>query len=101
MAKIYISGPITGTDDFMERFSKAEKKLSDGGWDAVNPAACNSRFPAGTSWERYMGESLKLLCECDAIYMMRNYMRSRGAKLEFSVAAQMGKEIFYEEDCAC
>ena len=26
--KIYISGAITGTDDYMERFAKAEKELT-------------------------------------------------------------------------
>ena len=25
--RVYISGPITGTDDYMERFAEAEEKL--------------------------------------------------------------------------
>ena len=28
---IYISGPITGTSDYMERFEKAEKELIENG----------------------------------------------------------------------
>ena len=29
---IYISGPITGTSDYMERFEKAEKELIENGY---------------------------------------------------------------------
>ena len=89
--KVYISGPITGTDDYMERFKVAEIFLRGQGHEVVNPAVENSELPTGTSWERYMGESLRMLCECDAIYMMRNWMMSRGARLERSVALQMNK----------
>ena len=37
MKRIYISGPITGTDDFYERFMKAEEMLSSEGLSIVNP----------------------------------------------------------------
>ena len=36
--KIYISGAITGTDDYMKRFAKAEKELTEKGYSVVNPA---------------------------------------------------------------
>lgn len=36
--KLYISGPITGTDDYMERFAAAQKELEEEGWSVVNPA---------------------------------------------------------------
>ena len=62
MVSVYISGPITGTDDYMERFKEAEAKLREAGYDPVNPAEINSHLPEDTSWETYMGQSLKLLC---------------------------------------
>lgn len=98
--KVYISGPISGTTDYMERFMAAEVVLLLKGHKVVNPAKENAYLPAGTSWEKYMGESLKMLCECDAIYMMRNWNRSRGAKVEYCVATQMGKTILSEEEFA-
>lgn len=92
--RIYISGPITGTTDYMERFADAERRLWDDGWDDItNPAAKNARFPEGTSWETYMGESLKMLCACDAIYMMRGWRGSRGARLELMVATELGLKV--------
>lgn len=35
---IYISGKVSGTDDYMERFAKAEKKLTEQGFSVINPA---------------------------------------------------------------
>ena len=43
--KIYISGAITGTDDYMERFEKAEKELTDKGYSVLNPAKVNAQLP--------------------------------------------------------
>ena len=36
--KIYISGPISGTDDFMERFASMETRLHELGYAVINPA---------------------------------------------------------------
>ena len=98
--RIYISGPITGTTDYMERFAAAERELWDNGWDdIVNPAGILSvRLPEGSSWEAYMGESLKLLCECDAIYMMRGWEGSRGARLEHVVAESLDLRVLEQEN---
>lgn len=98
--KVYISGPITGTDDYMSRFMTAQIFLEMQGYDVVNPASANSALPKDTTWEKYMGESLKLLCECDAIFLLRNWTKSRGAKVENLVAVAMGKEFMYEENYA-
>ena len=49
--KIYISGAITGTDDYMERFEKAEKELAEKGYSVVNPAKVNAQLPEDTSYE--------------------------------------------------
>ena len=96
--KVYISGPISGTDDYMQRFQTVADILTARGYDVVNPAEENSHFPVGTSWERYMGESLRMLCECDAICMMRNWIRSNGAQLEYIVATRMGKVVMEESN---
>ena len=90
--RIYISGKITGTTDFMERFDRIEQELYEEGHEVVNPARENAHLPKDTSWEGYMAESLKMLCECDAIYLMDGWRESRGAVLEAMVAAYMGKE---------
>ena len=66
--RIYISGAITGTDDFMERFQKAEDFLKEKGLRVLNPAHANSYMPEDATYEEYMKIGLTLLDMADAIY---------------------------------
>ena len=94
--KIYISGAITGTDDYMERFAKAEKELTEQGYSVVNPARVNAQLPEDTSYEEYMKMSFCMIDMCEAIYMLRGFEKSRGAKRELEFAKSEGMEIIYE-----
>jgi nucleoside 2-deoxyribosyltransferase len=70
--KIYISGPITGTSDYQERFEAAEQIINaNGGGDivAVNPVKETAGIPEGSPWETYMRACMKILADCDAIYI--------------------------------
>ena len=95
--KVYISGPITGTDDYMERFAAVETSLAMRGYEVVNPADANSSLPEGTDWRVYMGESLRMLCSCDAIFLMHDWLSSKGAKLEYNVATHLGLKIMEDD----
>ena len=44
-----------------------------------------------------MREGIKLLMDCDAIYMLEGYEHSRGAKLELQLADKLGMHIWYEK----
>ena len=94
--KIYISGSITGTEDFMERFSIAQKKLERDGHDVVNPALVNSNLPKSTTYSEYMDMSICMLKMCDAIYLLEGWKSSRGANLELIFAMLNNKKILYE-----
>lgn len=83
---IYISGPITGTSDYMERFEKAEKELIENGYSVINPAKVNAMLPEDATWEEYIKVSLTLLSICTGVYMMPGWRESRGAVLEFMQA---------------
>ena len=94
--KIYISGAISNTDDFMERFAKAEKELTEQGYSVVNPAKVNAQLPSDTTYEEYMKMSFCMLDMCDSIYMLKGWEKSCGANRELGYAMASDKIIMYE-----
>ena len=94
--KIYISGAITGTNDYMERFAKAEKELTEQGYSVVNPAKVNAQLPEDTSYEEYMKISFCMLDMCDGIYMLKGWKKSYGANRELGNAMAKDMIIMYE-----
>ena len=95
--KIYISGPITGVDDYLENFKKAECKWKLRGYIVVNPARILKEMPEETTYEEYMEIAMKLLSMCDNIYMMNGWEQSRGANREYGYALADEIEIWKEE----
>ena len=93
---VYISGKITGTDDYLQRFERAEKHLNNMNiTDVINPAKVNSYLPE-LSYNQYIKMSLCMLEMCDTIYMLKNWENSVGAKLEWEFAKANNYKILYE-----
>lgn len=95
MIKIYISGKITGTTDYIQRFDRAEKVLSK--YIVVNPAKVNTQLPIETTWEEYMQMSMTMLKMCNAIYMLKDWEDSNGAILEYNYAIENNYKIIFEK----
>lgn len=98
MKRIYISGQITGTTDFMERFAETEEYLTAEGYSVINPAKVNSFLPEGTTWKEYMKMSFCMMELCDSIYMMKGWRKSKGATREYYYARSRGMEIIEAVD---
>lgn len=94
--RIYISGKITGTDDYMQRFERAQKELEKEGHSVINPAEVNSKLPKDTTYEEYMKMSLTMLDMCKGIYMLEGWEDSKGANREYGYALAKGKAIYFE-----
>ena len=94
--KIYISGAITGTNDYMERFAKAEKELTEQGYSVVNPAKVNAQLPEDTTYEEYMKMCFCMLAMCDSIYMIKGWDKSCGANREYGYAMAKDMIIMHE-----
>lgn len=95
--KVYISGPITGHQDYMKQFDHAERLLRLHGYETINPARENDRMPEGTTWEQYMARCWKLIRPAEAIYLMDGWNTSRGACMELTWATHMGIRIMTEQ----
>ena len=96
--KIYISGAVTGTDDYIERFARAEEQLKAQGFEVINPAKVNAMLPKSTSYGEYMAMSQTMLSMADGIFLLNGWERSKGAKQEFAWAALDEKKIYFEKD---
>ena len=94
--RVYLSGAITGTDDYMERFAKAQMLLQNEGYSVINPALVNSNMPSDTTYEEYMKMSFTMLSMCDAIYMLEGWQKSCGANREYGYAYANNMNIILE-----
>lgn len=95
--RIYISGPITGTTDYKERFAAAEEKLEANGYEVVNPVKLAEALPGTLTHREHMKIDLAALVVCDAIYMLKGWRDSNGAKAEMRKANYNGRKILYED----
>lgn len=95
--KIYISGKITGTEDYPERFQRAAEAITAKGHEAINPLMLNTILnPWTTSWEQYMVADLGLLRACEAAYFMPGWGNSTGSKIEHGEAVRKRLKIYYD-----
>lgn len=90
--KVYIAGRISGYERYKEHFERIESELRYAGHTVLNPAI----LPSGLTQEEYMRICIPMLNVCDAIYMLKGWEYSVGAKIEHSLASQANKTIYYE-----
>lgn len=94
MKTIYISGPMTGMpENNFPAFHAAAAMLRGQGHDVRNPAEVGEE--PGKTWEDYMRKDLRLLCDCDAIFLLPRWERSKGAHLELHIAHRLGMEVLF------
>lgn len=63
------------------------------GFEVFNPA---EQEDTGKSWTWYMRKDIAGLMECDAIFLLKDWEESKGARLEYYIAQQLEMKIFRE-----
>lgn len=94
--KVYISGKISGLEyaDAIDHFEDAENWISEQDQCPVNPMRLLQHDML--DYADYLKADIAVLIQCDAIYMLDNYVTSPGARLELSIAKALDLEIVYE-----
>lgn len=102
MEKVYLSGKITGLPEYeyLAHFRRCELFLTGLGYSVINPARVSSMLPKDTTYEQYMDMSFCMLNMADAIYMLSNFLDSKGALIELQKAKEKGLKILYESEVA-
>ena len=97
---IYIAGPMAGLpDNNFPAFAAAEEWLEAQGWKPINPAKFNAVFGDNPT-----GRLLDAVCETeraaipllDAIYLLKGWPKSKGAKRELEVALKHNLIVLVE-----
>lgn len=96
--KVYISIPMSGCDLDTQRAeaAKTAELLTTLGHEAVNPFD-TPQPPEGLtdkeSYAYFIGEDIKRLLTCDAIYFCDGWTRSKGCQAEYEIARTYGIPI--------
>lgn len=105
--KVYISGKIGEdvlSDATREKFAKAEAYLKGWDFEVFNPTASGlgerAEELAKVNGTDFYTEIMKLdlaeLEQCDAIFLLTDWIDSPGAKKELSRAKELGLAIWHE-----
>lgn len=93
MIRIYLAGPMTGLPEFnYPAFHAEAARLRQLGYHVENPAENNA--PADTTWSGYLRLALTQLIACEAIALLPGWDKSKGARLEYHVASELGMQVF-------
>ncbi len=96
MKKVYISGAIAHYDIFERKqaFEDAANEIRNTGLQPVNPF--DNGIAEDAHWREHMKADIKLLLDCDYIYMLKGWELSKGAKLELDVASSCGIKVLFQ-----
>lgn len=96
--KIYLSGKISDLppEEVRAKFARAADQIRALGHEPVSPL--DSGIDYNRKWEEHIAADIALLLESDAIYLLKDWKGSKGARIEKAVATECGKTIYLQPD---
>jgi hypothetical protein len=108
--RVYISGKIGEevlSEATRQKFARAEELLLARGFDVINPASEKYQEMMDVDFRiRQMPKTyadcilfdLQWLRTCKAIYMLSDFLDSKGAKAEYAFAIAIGLQVYYADE---
>lgn len=96
MKKCYIAGKIGNLPEevYKANFKRAEAEVCALFFEPVNPVELPHNH--GKTWLEYMREDLTEMLKCDCVYAQKNWLRSKGARIEVFLALFLGIKVIFE-----
>lgn len=94
--KIYIAGKITGEPmaECRLKFKKAAEYLSILGAEVINPFDLG--LPEHYTFEQCKSTCFNALASADAIFMLNDWKKSPGARVELHEAMRLKLDVYFE-----
>lgn len=107
--RVYISGKIGEevlSEATRQKFARAEELLQARGFETFNPttsglgvqAAENAERHGTTFYKEILLIDIHQLLYCDAIYMLPDFLDSKGAKAEHAFAIAIGLQVYFADE---
>lgn len=104
--RVYISGKMRGVPDYNRwKFAYWASRLKEDGFKSVNPMEIGDSIAAPEEIEarpelvkKVLEADIAALRMCDAIFMLRGWETSEGARKELGVALEMGIPVVQEQN---
>lgn len=92
---IYISGTMGGGDleELEKKFKKVEDLIVELGHLPINPVQKLLGYPQMIDQKELLLKRIKLLIECDCIFLQEDWKDSPEGRIERSIAFEMGLKI--------
>lgn len=87
---LYLAGPITAFEGHRQAFADAQARIKALGHNPINPLDI---YP-GENWKLAMQADIPVMLRCEGIVMLQGWPQSKGAKLELSLAMELGLKVF-------
>ncbi|MCL2139360.1 MAG: DUF4406 domain-containing protein [Treponema sp.] len=86
--RLYLSGKISGNENYKKDFASAKAKLENAGYDTCDPTSFD--FPEDVPWAEAMKYDIKKMLHCDGVALLSNWQESKGACIEARLAIDLG-----------